>query len=105
MVSKRFTKLCIQVLFFFVFFIVRGNKDKASGAGSASSENTESGGNETMSRGPWEKDKMVGIVKKLEQEGKYPALDRDDTLLGKDEDKNGIRDDIDKYTDNIHTLE
>ncbi len=37
------------------------------------------------------------IFGKMEDSGKYPVLDRTDTLAGVDADKNGIRDDIDLY--------
>jgi len=40
---------------------------------------------------------MAQIVDALESSGKYPVLDRTDTLAGVDADKNGIRDDIDLY--------
>jgi hypothetical protein len=40
---------------------------------------------------------MEKIFGKMEDSGKYPVLDRTDTLAGVDADKNGIRDDIDLY--------
>jgi len=40
---------------------------------------------------------MEKIFGKMEDSGKYPVLDRTDTLAGIDENKNGIRDDIDLY--------
>lgn len=36
-------------------------------------------------------------IKRLEDEGKLPVLDRSDDLVGPDENKNGIRDDIDTF--------
>ena len=44
-----------------------------------------------------EKSSIEDSIKKLEDEGKVPQLDRTDTLLGKDLNNNGIRDDIEKY--------
>lgn len=48
-----------------------------------------------------EQGKVADAVKELEKEGKYPVLDRSDTLLGVDNNKNGIRDDIEKYIDTM----
>lgn len=50
---------------------------------------------------PIEKGKVADAVKELEKEGKYPVLDRSDTVLGVDNNKNGIRDDIEKYIDTM----
>ncbi|MFV5490807.1 hypothetical protein [Acinetobacter sp. ASP199] len=37
------------------------------------------------------------VFQKLEDEGKLPKLERTDSILGIDQDQNGIRDDIDAY--------
>ncbi len=38
-------------------------------------------------------------IKKLEDNGTIPKLNRDDTLAGEDKNSNGVRDDIDRYID------
>ena len=40
---------------------------------------------------------VANKIRKREDDGVIPKLNRDDTLAGEDNDKNGIRDDIDKY--------
>lgn len=45
------------------------------------------------------------VFQKLEDEGKLPKLERTDSILGIDQDKNGIRDDIDAYINEKYTDE
>ena len=40
---------------------------------------------------------VANKIRKLEDDGNIPKLNKDNTLAGEDNDKNGIRDDIDKY--------
>lgn len=45
------------------------------------------------------------VFQKLEDEGKLPKLERTDSILGIDQDQNGIRDDIDSYIKEKYTDE
>lgn len=45
------------------------------------------------------------LFQKLENEGKLPQLERTDSILGIDQDQNGIRDDIDAYIAKKYTDE
>lgn len=63
--------------------------------------NISKAGSENKPTPAVEQGKVADAVKELEKEGKYPVLDRSDTLLGVDNNKNGIRDDIEKYIDTM----
>ncbi len=48
-----------------------------------------------------ENNEIVNGIKKIENEGKIPKIDKTDTLLGQDLNNNNVRDDIEKYIESL----
>lgn len=106
------TKLMVFVL----LLVVAGcNKTQVSTSGDTVPEDNAgvgdnvSGGDNTplplpSEPEPVEKGRVADTIKQLEKEGKYPVLDRSDTLLGADANNNGIRDDIENYINSLQEV-
>lgn len=83
----------------------------AGGGDNGSTDDGTGGGNGSSGDGWLDTDNLSGelpdifekdlteALKKMEEAGTYPKLDRSDNILGTDSNNNGVRDDIEKFID------
>lgn len=95
--SKHVYAIMLTVFF---LFTVGCNKNKSFSAEDVKVDDTPT----PVSTEPLEKGKVADGINQLEKEGKYPVLDRSDTLLGTDSNSNGVRDDIENYINSLEDV-